>query len=199
MVSWPQWDCWGESGWCKGGWSGGGRVGRRATAGNVIEERQWRRRAHVLRGAARWRRWGARGRSAGDGARPDVRVGAGLQNAPLSDAESFGHHGRPARPGAWVTRRAAGGGGRRRAGRRPSSGSWSSSPPRSPTTGYLRAGRRAVPGVVRGAWSRAAGDCPAPRGGRHSDASGVGADGEAALGGHPGALRLGSSSTRCFW
>ena len=52
----------------------------------------------------------------------------------------------------------------------------------------LRAG--AVPGVVRGAWPPAAGDRAAPRGGVHPDASRVGADGEAAPGRHPGALRL---------
>ena len=97
--------------------------------------------------------------------------------------------GEPARPGAWLAICAAGGD-RRRSGRRPSSGSWGS--PRSRTSGRGRpmAWRQAVPGVVRVARPRLAGDRAAPRGGLHPDASRVRADGEAAPGGDPGALRL---------
>ena len=54
---------------------------------------------------------------------------------------------------------------------------------------YGRAAGRFL-GWCRGARLGAAGDCAAPRGGLHPHAPGVGADGEAAPGRDPGALRL---------
>ena len=54
----------------------------------------------------------------------------------------------------------------------------------------VRSGGGAVFGVVRGARARLAGDRAAPRGGVHPHAPGVGADGEAASGRDPVAVRL---------
>ena len=56
--------------------------------------------------------------------------------------------------------------------------------------GGVRAGRRAIPGVVRGARPRAARRLPAPRGRLHPDAPRVGPHGEAAPGRDPHARRL---------
>ena len=60
--------------------------------------------------------------------------------------------------------------------------------------GGVRRGGGAVPVVVCGSGAGPARDRAAARGGLHPRASGVGADGEAAPGRHPGAVRLASSS-----
>ena len=54
----------------------------------------------------------------------------------------------------------------------------------------VRTGRRAVPGVVRGARPRAARRLPAPRRRLHSDPPGIRPDRKAALGRDPHARRL---------